>query len=216
LEQPELKPQKSKPKIETHLGIKQLYSYIYQLRYTMASNPRKILYVGKSHGVAPYLLSRCAGNPEVVTLDVDERYKPDILASVLDIPFDDNSFDVTVCCQVLEHLPFESFVPALREMHRVTREYLVLSLPDARFFFGVRIRIPLVDWGFQINFPRFFAQPLRETKFKATGHHWEIEMKDTPFRKAKEAILESGWTIKKITRVYERSYHTFFYLHKTT
>ena len=83
--------------METHLGIKQLYSYIYQLRYTMASDPNKILYVGKSHGVSPYLLSCCGGNPEVVTLDVDERYQPDILGYVLDIPFDDNSFEVTVC-----------------------------------------------------------------------------------------------------------------------
>ncbi len=215
MEQPEIKPEKSLPKMETHLCLNQLYSYIYQLRYAMASNPHKILYVGKSHGVAPYLLTRCPGEPEVVTLDVDERYQPEILASVLDIPFDDNSFDVTVCCQVLEHLPYESFVPALREMYRITREYLVLSLPDARLFFGVRIKIPLVNCQFQFNFPRLFARPSHEKRLNETGHHWEIEMKGTPFRKTKKAILESGWTIKKITSVYDRSYHTFFYLRKS-
>lgn len=214
MEQPELKPEKLKPKIETHLDLKQLYSYIYQLRYTMASSPHKILYVGKSHGVAPYLISHCPGDPEVMTLDIDERYQPDILGSVLDIPFDDNSFDVAVCCQVLEHLPFESFVPALREMYRVTKNHLVLSLPDLRFFWGFRIKGPLINIAFQLNFPRFFARPSHEKRLNDTGHHWEIELKQTPFRKVKKAIRDSGWVIDKITRVYDRSYHTFFYLSK--
>lgn len=201
-------------KVETHLAIKLLYSYIYQLNLTMTSEPRRILYVGKGNGVAPYLLSRCPGDPEVVTLDIDERYKPDIIGSVLDIPFDDNSVDVTVCCEVLEHLPFESFVPALREMYRVTKKHLVLSLPDLRFFWGFRIRGPLINIAFQLNFTRFFARPSHEKRLNDTGHHWEIELKQTSFRKVKKAIRDSGWIIDKITRVYERSYHTFFYLKK--
>ncbi len=202
-------------KVETYLAIKQLYSYVYQLNLTTSSEPRKILYVGKGNGVAPYLLSRCSGNPKVVTLDIDERYEPDIIGSVLDIPFDDNSFDVTVCCEVLEHLPFESFLPALREMNLVTKNHLVLSLPDLRFFGGFRIRGPLINIAFQLNFPRFFARPSHEKRLNDTGHYWEIELKQTPFRKVKKAIRDSGWVIDKITRVYDRSYHTFFYLHKT-
>jgi SAM-dependent methyltransferase len=202
------------PKIETHLVIKLLHSYIYQLNFALESEPHRILYVGKGTGVAPYLLSRCQGNPEVVTLDTDERYKPDIIGSVLDIPFENNSFDVTVCCQVLEHIPFDSFLRALREMYRVTKDHLVLSLPDRRFFCGFRIRMPLINIGFQLNFPRFFARPSHEKRLADTGHYWEIELKQTPFRKVKKAIKDSGWITDKVTRVYDRSCHTFFYLHK--
>jgi ubiquinone/menaquinone biosynthesis C-methylase UbiE len=209
-----LKSQNLPDKIETHLVVKQLYSYIYQLNFAIESEPHRILYVGGGTGVAPYLLSRCSGNPEIVTLDIDERYKPDIIGSVLDIPFEDNRFDVTVCCQVLEHLPFDSFLPALCEMYRVTKDRLVLSLPDCRFFCGFRIKIPLINIAFQLNFPRFFARPSHEKRLADTGHYWEIELKRTPFRKVKKAIQDSGWIIDSITRVYDQSYHTFFYLHK--
>lgn len=48
-------------------------------------------------------------------------------AAKLDFP--DDSFDVVVACEVLEHLPFGVFERALTEFVRVSRKYIVISVP---------------------------------------------------------------------------------------
>jgi SAM-dependent methyltransferase len=73
----------------------------------------------------------------VTTLDLDPELKPDLIGSVTDIPLGDDEVDAAVCCQVLEHLPFEQAAPALAELGRVTRKGVVISLPDVRPWLGV-------------------------------------------------------------------------------
>ena len=48
-------------------------------------------------------------------------------ASVYDLPFEDGSFDLVVCCEVMEHLdrPHE----ALAEVSRVARDFVLMSTP---------------------------------------------------------------------------------------
>lgn len=48
-------------------------------------------------------------------------------AAKLDFP--DDSFDVVVACEVIEHLPFGVFERALAEFVRVSRKYIVISAP---------------------------------------------------------------------------------------
>lgn len=51
---------------------------------------------------------------------------------IYNIPFKDNSFDLVVCCEVLEHL--EDPHKALKELHRVSRQYVLLSVPNEPWF----------------------------------------------------------------------------------
>lgn len=50
------------------------------------------------------------------------------------LPFPDNSFPLVICLEVLEHLP-DSTV-GLRELARVSSEYVLLSVPHEPFFRG--------------------------------------------------------------------------------
>lgn len=50
------------------------------------------------------------------------------------LPFPDNSFPLVICLEVLEHLP--DSVVGLRELARVSSEYLLLSVPHEPFFRG--------------------------------------------------------------------------------
>lgn len=50
------------------------------------------------------------------------------------LPFPNNSFPVVICLEVLEHLP-DSTV-GLRELARVSSEYILLSVPHEPFFRG--------------------------------------------------------------------------------
>ena len=47
--------------------------------------------------------------------------------SLYQIPFNDNSFDLVICSEVLEHLKDPG--KSLKELHRVSRKYAILSVP---------------------------------------------------------------------------------------
>ncbi|MFK8025117.1 MAG: class I SAM-dependent methyltransferase [Ilumatobacter sp.] len=50
-------------------------------------------------------------------------------ASIVELPFDDDHFDVVTCMEVLEHVPDEVFLPGIAELRRVCRGQLVMSVP---------------------------------------------------------------------------------------
>lgn len=57
--------------------------------------------------------------------------------TIYKLPYKANSFDVVLCTEVLEHL--EDPEHALRELKRVTKKYLVLSVPNEPLFTIQRI-----------------------------------------------------------------------------
>lgn len=63
-----------------------------------------------------------------LTVDVTPYFKPDFLASVTDLPFDDESVGEVRCWHVLEHLPREQLITAMNEMWRVLKVDGVLDI----------------------------------------------------------------------------------------
>lgn len=55
--------------------------------------------------------------------------KPHAQADVSQLPFADASFDAVVCMEVIEHLPFDTFKRSLADLVRVTRRYLLITVP---------------------------------------------------------------------------------------
>jgi len=51
------------------------------------------------------------------------------VSNISDLPFDDNSFDVVISSEVLEHLDTKTFHKALKEMNRVSSKYIIISVP---------------------------------------------------------------------------------------
>jgi 2-polyprenyl-3-methyl-5-hydroxy-6-metoxy-1,4-benzoquinol methylase len=105
-----------------------------------AGAPARALEVGCGEGVIADRMRRRWG--EVVALDLPDaglradwrRYpEPRFLhASAHELPFGDHRFDVVVAAEVLEHLPDPEL--GLREMARVGRRHLVLSVPREPVF----------------------------------------------------------------------------------
>ena len=71
-----------------------------------------------------------------INIDIDKNRQPDIVASVYDLPFNDNEFDNILCLEVLEHL-FEP-AKAIAEMNRVLK-------PDGKLILSTRFIFPLHD-----------------------------------------------------------------------
>ena len=192
-----------------YFGYGRHFSMAHQVAETMDARPRAVLEVGVGSGLTAQAL-RTLG-VAVTTLDIEESLAPDIVGSVLSIPCESGAFDVALCCQVLEHLPFERFGAALRELRRVVNGRLVLSLPDS----SRRIRCDLdvfrmVRWRWSADIVRREAMPLR--RLEEMGHHWEIGYRDTPLKRVAAAIRSEGWSIERTWRVNEIPWHRFFRL----
>ena len=64
-----------------------------------------------------------------------KKLYPDLIikqASIYELPYEDQSFDLVVCTEVLEHL--ENPEKALQEMLRVSKKYLVITVPNEPLF----------------------------------------------------------------------------------
>lgn len=55
---------------------------------------------------------------------------PKVQGTVEALPFPDASFDLVTCFEVIEHLSPQAFEPALRELERVSRRYIMVSVPN--------------------------------------------------------------------------------------
>lgn len=102
-----------------------------------------VLDAGCAEGfVSRYLRERWPAPATFWGVDVDERalargkslapWLSRAKASVLALPFAEDQFDLVLCTEVLEHLA-EPLV-ALRELRRVSRRYVLLSVPHEPWF----------------------------------------------------------------------------------
>ena len=186
---------------------KRWVSYFYQVKETLAFKPESILIIGKGNGlVAEYL--KLTGT-KVITLDIDESVKPDVIASVVKMPFQNGEFDIVLCAQVLEHLPYENFEKSLWEIKRVVKSGAIISLPH----FGPAIRFlfkfPLLP---EIKF--MIKLPYPKKHIYKGEHYWEMGKRGYPVRKIKTDIEKCGFAIKKNYVVFENPLHRFFILKK--
>jgi SAM-dependent methyltransferase len=203
---------------ESYYERRRLYSMGVQAEVLWSLRPGSVLEVGPGRGVFAVMFRQLCG-AAVVTLDIDSTLRPDVIGSVFELPFGEGAFDAAACFQMLEHLPFDRFVPALREMRRVARVGMALSLPDCSlaltFRFG--IRNPRKDgwvgaWTVQ---PSTWALRRFKTVPNSAGHYWEIGRHGTPLSVVRRAIAEGGWRIEKEFRTAENAYHRFFVLKKS-
>jgi|TARA_Y100000310_G_scaffold177773_1_gene177779 SAM-dependent methyltransferase len=61
------------------------------------------------------------------TMDVDPVFKPDTVGDICNMPMFDESYDLIICSQTLEHV--WDFKKAIKEIHRVTRRYAIIDCP---------------------------------------------------------------------------------------
>lgn len=186
-------------------------SYWHQVNEIRLPEPKSVLEVGIGNGfVANYLKQR---GLDITTLDIDVRLNPDCVGSVLDIPFTSSNFEVVACFEVLEHLPYKDVYKALKEIRRVTKKHVILSLPDCSLSYRLYFHIPKTKikiFKRLIPIPRLI--PLKD-KFDGE-HYWEIGKDRYPLRKIKNEIQEAGFKIEKTYRVFELPSHRFFILRK--
>lgn len=198
--------------------------YWYQKKLLAETKPDKILEIGKGTGMLEVVMEKDGYN--FVTLDIDKKLKPDFIGDIINLPFKRNSFDTSCAFEVLEHIPFEEFDRALTELKRVSKNYVVISLPYASIYFSFAFQFfymkkidkifkflhikPFEPSHWNINIPLFFLN--KQGMIKA--HAWEMGRAGYPVSKIRSIIKDCGLSIVKEEGRIFYPYHRFFILKK--
>lgn len=105
------------------------------------------------------------------------------------LPFSDGEFELITCLEVLEHLPPDVITRVLRELRRVTRGYLVATIPS----FGVNQFGP--DGWFDV---KVRPELLESYIAKGPGYAGPIPYEDL-YRDAKGEPIEGHLTVASFT-----------------
>jgi ubiquinone/menaquinone biosynthesis C-methylase UbiE len=145
-------------------------SYWYQVAETLEVLPNNVLVIGKGSGITEGSIRQLSNKKtSVLTLDINNAVAADVVGEVTNLPFENDAFDVALCCQVLEHIPFDSFPLVLSELHRVSKRRVVLSLPHGRKHLKIVWSIPFLEEKSLI-----VKNPFKKNNCKSGQHFWEI------------------------------------------
>ncbi|MES2223528.1 MAG: class I SAM-dependent methyltransferase [Patescibacteria group bacterium] len=191
--------------------LERFISYYYQIRAVERLNVKSILEIGVGSKVCANSLKEYG--LQVTTCDFDKSVLPDIVADVRALPIDDRSFDVSMACQVLEHIPFEDFEKALKELKRVAQKFVVISLPYRSTYFEMVLKFPFIRKIFKRNFFDISVGiPLKFGGFDTSGqHYWEIGRAPYAAKTIRSILRKHFEIIEEFSPVLNK-YHRFFIL----
>ncbi|NQU98292.1 class I SAM-dependent methyltransferase [Candidatus Woesearchaeota archaeon] len=176
--------------VGNYLDLNRWISYFSQINHVLSLKSKKILNIGIGDNTITTVLKNFGY--EVTTCDLNKKLSPDIVADIRKLPFKKNGFDLVLCFEVLEHIPFEDFRNTLIGINNITKKYLIISLPQPSLLFSFLIKIPLFkQFAFYFKLPLFI-------KHKYNGeHYWEVEKIGYSRKRIKEEIKKSGFKILK-------------------
>lgn len=172
----------------------------------------RILEVGPGPGIVTAALRACG--VDVVTADIDEGTRPDVVADVrrLDEAIPAGSFDAVAAFEVLEHLSPDDALVALDRMARVARSHVVLSLPYTGVTLRVLVRLFEMDGDRPLRLgwrvPAFWrARPL------CGEHRWEPGLRGRSLASVRR-MFDPTFVIEREDLLAETGGQVFYVLRK--
>lgn len=192
---------------DRYFELKQLFSFSHQIEIISNLKPTSILEVGVGNGFTSTYL-RKAGY-DIVTVDINESLNPDICAplSELESCLNGRRFDLVVCCEVLEHMPFDQFESNLVVLKAIG-DRLFMTLPNHKRYFGFGgvLTLPKIK-PIEINFhfgTRLLANLPKE-------HFWEIGYSRETTLKSITRILRTFYKTVETKNIASNPYHRCFF-----
>ena len=198
-----------------YVEIKLWSSFYYQIAeiMTIAQKTDSILEVGKGTGILGGVLKEFGFSYE--SLDINPNLRPVHIGSADNLPFRNESFGLTCCFEVLEHLPYEKFSDSLNELFRVSNKAVIISLPNAKKIIPFYFWIPKI-FRRKVFLPLPFYNP--NNHITDPAHHWEINRAKLSFVEVKRTLSECankfGFRLERNYRFWENPYHHIFVFYK--
>lgn len=183
-------------------------SYYKQIEEVLKEENENVLIIGAGDRIVPNILK--TKMDEVKIFDIAEDLNPDYIGDILKIDnILDKNFDCILCCQVLEHLPFNKFEKCIEKLEKVTNKKCIISLPQQYIWSWISFKIPKVPvLNLNVSLPKSYM------KYKFNGeHYWEIGTKGYQVGKIRK-ILGKYFNIENEYTPLENKYHRFFILKK--
>jgi len=111
-----------------------------------------------------YIVGCDAWLPHLCFCKSHKTYDDEIRCDVRWLPFRGSSADVTVACEVIEHLPREEGFRSIHEMERVTKLRLIVSTPN-----GLWPQKASPDDALETHQSSWSTRDLQELGFKVVG-----------------------------------------------
>ncbi|MFO7863911.1 MAG: hypothetical protein R6U85_07940 [Salinivirgaceae bacterium] len=146
-----------------------------------------------------YLKSR---NFNVKTIDIDAENHPDIVANVVDYQYY-TTFDHVLAFEIFEHLPFEDFERAVRNLSASCKKNMFVSLPRNE---KLRLRFSLDVKVFKIN---DFQITSKRNKLITKHHYWELDYKSFTKKRVLEVFSANGFRLKNYNKFHSLCYFVF-------
>lgn len=176
-------------------------NYWHQIDLVLGSGAKRVLEIGSGEQTVTGMLRK--NGIEVTTVDIDERLHPDVVASVTALPFPDASFDLVLCSEVLEHIPYEEFPKGLAELKRVSRGKVIVGLPNAGAVFLFRLKLPLLHYLTLFRKIPFFWKTHRWNG----EHYWETGKRGYGRSAVRNVIEDAGFAITQEQLYYDDPAH---------
>ncbi|MDP6344871.1 MAG: class I SAM-dependent methyltransferase [Alphaproteobacteria bacterium] len=176
---------------------------------------QRVLEIGPNLGLVTALLDNAGFT--VTTLDVRPSlyHRPDIPHIRSDLRAIEAEamagFDAILCCETLEHLPWDEVEPMLAKFHAAEPSYLIVSVP----YMGFQI-----DWRLYLNgrasYSKFsfkklnFLRRFRPDDNDPWGHKWEAGYRGHGLAALDGKIRRAGWRIER--RDFTSPTRSVFYL----
>jgi glycosyltransferase involved in cell wall biosynthesis len=205
-----LQPQVSKEhyRLEKYVTHERWQSYFNQVREVLRYNPKTVLIIGPGDGIVVNILK--GYGLEVETVDIESENNPNYLASVEDLAsgqMPNKEYDAIVCCQVLEHLPYDKFLKCLESIKAYSKGVVIISLPEKSLRTSLSLKLPRVAPLFlNITLPFFWK------KHRFDGeHYWELNSAGHSVKSVAKDMAKV-FSVRKHYRLKANPYHFFFIL----
>jgi hypothetical protein len=200
---------------EAYFREETIDSLVFQLVNIYKLQPRNILEVGIGNGFVSDFLKKAG--MDVTTVDINPALAPDYVGGFddLDILLEGKKFEVVLCAEVLEHLPFAEFEKHVKSLFDSSEKYVFITIPRAqKTILDIRVNFTLRAKIFQIeNWMPWLFYSFPKKKISKL-HHWEINhSSDTKLSNILEVFGRYGSVLEN-GLVRRNHYHHYFIIRK--
>lgn len=200
----------------SYVSRTRMLTFWYQLHEVLEADPASVLEVGGGPGVVAGTLKE--RGVDLTTVDINRRLEPDFVASVTDLDsiLAADSVDVILCARVLHHVGFEQFDQALRQLARVARSRVVLTLPvdEARLYAAFRRTAGNYRTA-SLALPLNVKRLIQRTGFASSDSYnrlWKINSSPATSEAAVRNVIERHFRVDKWYRIPEDRSHAVIVL----